>query len=253
MLKLQNPKKSTMKKLFLILILLEIITLQSQAQKMRDIIYLKNGSIIKGTLVEITADQYKIQTSDGGLFIFSAPEVKKFVRQSIESNENKKSGMGFALEAGFLIGNQSSQYDHPFSFNLIAHYTINTKNILGIGSGVEFIGQTFAPLYCEYKYLLYEKSVTPFLFFRTGGLIHLGSDAVSSNGSPQYNVPKDYRGGASLSVGTGISWATENIVTYLSFAYRYAQTSYHKTDYNSQDVTFKNYYNRLEIKLGFKF
>jgi hypothetical protein len=253
MLKLQNPNKSTMKKLLLILILLEITALQSSAQKTRDILYLKNGSIIKGTLIEITSDQYKIQTSDGGLFIFSAPEVKKFVRQSAESNENKKSGMGFALEAGFLIGNQSSQYDHPFSFNFIASYTINKKNIFGIGSGVEYIGQTFAPLYFEYKHLLYEKSVTPFVFFRSGGLIHLGSDAGSSNGYPQYNVPKDFSGGASLTLGTGISWATENIVTYLSFAYRYAQTSYHETDYNSKDVTFKNYFNRLEIKLGFKF
>lgn len=241
-----------MKKLFLLLILLIIIGYQSSAQKTRDILYLRNGSIINGTVIEITADQYKIQTSDGGLFIFSAPEVKKFVRQTISSDENKKSGMGFALEAGFLVGNQSSRYDHPFSFNCIADYNFDIKNSLGLGSGVEFIGQTFAPLYIEYRHLFYERNVTPFMFFRVGGLIHLGSDTESIN-DPLYYTPKDYRGGTSVSIGTGISWAKENIVTYLSFAYRYAQTSYVQNAPSLGEVTYKDYYNRLEIKLGFKF
>jgi hypothetical protein len=45
----------------------------------------------------------------------------------------------------------------------------------------------------------------------------------------------------------------QEIETYLSFGYRYAQTSYMELNYNNQDVTYKNYYNRLEAKFGFKF
>jgi len=243
-----------MKKYFLIPILLIIIVYQSSAQKSKDVLYLKNGSVINGTLIEITDNQYKIQTSDGSLFIFSAPEVDKYIKEAPISIGRKKAGLGFALEAGFLVGSQTSKYDSPFSFNCIAGYTFDTKNILGLGSGVEFLGQTFTPFFFEYKHLFYDRKVAPFIFFRSGVLFHLGSDDESIDSSyPQYNVPRNYSGGASLAIGTGISWVREDIETYLSFAYRYAQTSYHETSYNQQDVTYKNYFNRLELKLGFKF
>jgi len=243
-----------MKKNILIPIFLIIITFQSSAQKTKDVLYLKNGSVINGTLTEITDNQYKIQTSDGSLFIFSASEVDKFIRETPVFTGRKKTGFSVALEAGFLVGSQSSKYDSPFSFNSIAGYTFDTKNSLGLGSGVEFLGQAFTPLFFEYKHLFYERKAAPFIFLRSGLLFHLGSDKEQGdNYYPQYNVPRDFSGGASLAIGTGISWVREDIETYLSFAYRYAQTSYKETNYNQQDITFKNYYNRLELKVGFKF
>ena len=194
-----------------------------------------------------------MRSSDSSLFIISSPEVLKFIRKANGSDVSKKSGFGFALEAGFLVGAQGSKYDHPFSFNFIATYNIDSKNLLGIGSGAEFLGKTFAPLLFEYKHQFNEKNVSPFVFFRSGALLHFGSESQTDNGYPQYGVPRNYRGGVSMSAGTGISWTGESITTYLSFAYRYAQTSYTETDYNNQNVTYKNYYNRLEVKIGFKF
>jgi hypothetical protein len=243
-----------MKKYFLIPFLLIIITYQLYAQKTKDVLYLKNGSVINGTLIEITENQYKIKTFDGSLFIFSTPEVDKYVREIPVFDGRRKAGFSFALEAGFLVGAQSSKYDAPFSFNCVAGYTIDTKNILGIGSGAEFLGQTFTPLFFEYKHLFNEKKAAPFIFLRSGILLHLGSDKEYDDFNyPQYNVARDFSGGASMTIGTGISWAGQDLETYLSFAYRYAQTSYIETNYNQQDVTFKNYFNRLELKFGFRF
>ncbi len=71
--------------------------------------------------------------------------------------------------------------------------------------------------------------------------------------NPYNYYPKDYKGGASLGLGTGISWAKQDIETYLSFSYRYAQTSYKQGSYNDVTYTYKNNYNRLEVKFGFKF
>jgi len=221
-------------------------------QKTKDAIYLKNGSIIYGKLMEISDDQYKIQTSDGSLFIYSFGEVDKFIKESPRFEGRKTSGPGFSLEAGLLIGSQNSEFDAPFSFNLIVNYTTITKNILGIGSGVEFMGSTFSPLFFEYKRLFYDRKTTPFIFFRGGTLIHTGGDEENDPYN-QYYYPKDYKGGASLGIGTGISWAKEDIETYLTFAYRYAQTSYKQRNYNDITYTYKNNYNRLEVKFGFKF
>jgi hypothetical protein len=238
-----------MKKYFLILILLLIIGYQSSAQKSQDVLYLKNGSVINGTLVEINDNQYKIKTSDGSLYVFSSQEVDKYLKETAQYVGKRKKGPGFSLEAGFLLGSQSSRYVLPLSFNCSGDFSVDTKNILGLGSGVEFLGQTFTPLYFEYKHLINDKRITSFFFLRSGYLLHLGSASESTNDStPPYYVVHDYKGGASFAIGTGISWAMEDMETYLSFAYRYARTSYQQ-----QNATYKNNYNRLEMKFGFKF
>ncbi len=241
-----------MKKNSILIIALIFISLQLSAQKQKDVLYLKNGSIIYGKLVEISENQYKIKTSDGSLFIYSNAEVEKYANESVTFDGRKKEGTGMALEAGFLVGAQSTDYHAPFSFNFLINYTYNTKNIFSAGSGVEFIGVPFTPLFFEYKYLIYDRKSTPFLFARAGGLLHLGGEDEITDVNYQY-TKNNFKGGFSGTFGTGISWAGDGIEPYLSFAYRYTTSSYHQKNYNNIDETFKSTYNRLEIKFGFKF
>ena len=79
------------------------------------------------------------------LFIRGQRLISLSMRQSVFDGR-KKNGLGFALEAGFLVGSQSSEYNAPFSFNFLASYTANTKNLISLGSGVEFIGRPYTPL-----------------------------------------------------------------------------------------------------------
>jgi hypothetical protein len=239
-----------MKKFSFLSILLIITVFQLSGQKAKDVLYLKNGSMIYGNLMEITNDQYKLKGSDGSIFIYSSAEVDRYAKEIPAFAGRKSSGMTFALEAGLMIGAQSNEYKAPFSFNAIAGYTIEKKNMLGIGTGAEFLGKTFVPLFFEYKYTFRDKRVSPFFFARGGYLMHVGPDDESDD---YYYNNRDYKGGATLTFGTGLSWAGEDVETYLSFAYRYAQTSYIQTDYNHQDITYENNYHRLEIKFGFRF
>lgn len=191
------------------------------------------------------------------VFPLSAQKNAEAEKSSIEVPQfdgRKKSGLGFVLEAGFLVGSQTSEYKSPFSFNFLGNLTVNTKNIFGLGSGVEYLGQPFTPLFLEYKCLLSDKKTAPFIFFRGGKLYHLTGDALETDITyPQYNVKESYKGGGSFTLGTGISWAKEDGETYLSFAYRNAYTSYKMKDYNNHTSTYKTAYNRLEIKFGFRF
>lgn len=243
-----------MKKLLTFVIMLIFILFPLSAQKTKDILYLKNGSIIYGKLMEVTDTQYKIKTSDGSIFIYSLPEVEKFVNETPEFEGRKKSGLGFVLEAGFLVGAQSSDYKAPFSFNLMVNTTVDTRNIFGLGSGVEYLGQPFSPLFLEYKLLFSDKKTTPFMFIRGGKLFHLKGDAQNTDVFyPQNDYVKSYDGGGSFTLGTGISWTKEDGETYLSFAYRNLHTSYTQKNFNNQTATYKNAYNRLEVKFGFRF
>lgn len=243
-----------MKKYLAIVIMLIFIAFPLSAQRAKDVLYLKNGSMIYGKLLEVADSQYKIQTSDGSIFIYSLPEVEKFINESPKFDGRKKSGMGFVLEAGLLVGVKTTDYVAPFSFNILANLTIKTKEIFGFGSGVEYIGQSYMPVFLEYKHLFSDKKTTPFIFIRGGKLYHKEGDRETSDiYNPQYNNVKTYHGGGSFTLGTGISWIKNDNETYLSFAYRNAHTSYDQKDYNNHNVTYSSTLNRLEIKFGFCF
>jgi hypothetical protein len=241
-----------MKKLIITFIALVFIALHAEAQRTRDALYLKNGSIIYGKLFEISDNRYRIETSDGSIFSFDFSEVEKFIKETPETGGRKEYGGGFSLEAGLLIGAQSTDYNAPFSFNFAGSITSKERNIFSLGSGVEFMGVPFTPVFAEYKYLLRNSRVTPFIFFRGGGLFHLGGDEDYDNPNNQYNK-HDYKGGFSGSFGTGVSWGKDGFEPYVSFAYRHAKTSYMQKMYTNYDSKYVTVYNRLEIKFGLSF
>lgn len=243
-----------MKKLIPIIILFVIISLQLNAQKAKDILYLKNGSIIYGKLVEVSESQYKIQTSDGSIFVYPSAEVEKFVKESSGNAERKETGFGAGMEGGFMIGAQNSEYMAPISFNLLAGFNLDKRNIVSLGSGVEFVGVPYTPLFLEYKFIANDNKTAPFVFFRGGGVFYLGSNDEDSDN--YYYNRKNQKGGISYTLGTGISWAKEDVEPYLSFAYRYFATSYVQNSYSGTgyyDYTYHDYYHRLEIKFGIRF
>jgi hypothetical protein len=241
-----------MKKLTLFFFLLIIILLPLEGQKSKDALYLKNGSIINGKLIEMTDNQYKIQTNDGSLMIYPISDVEKYAKTTSSYLGRRNSGPGFSFEAGCLVGAQTTDYKAPFSFDFLGNFTIKTKNIISLGSGVEFIGVPFAPIFLEYKYLFTDKNASPFFFARCGQLFHLAREYNADYVYDPYGKT-DYKGGVSLAIGTGVSWSKEDIEPYLSFAYRYAETSYKMKNYTNYTSTYFNSYNRLEIKFGFKF
>ncbi|MGM0407205.1 MAG: hypothetical protein ACQERU_04430 [Bacteroidota bacterium] len=54
------------------------------AQNKADVVYLKNGSIIKGQITEMIPDKHiKIETSGGSLFVYTFEEIEKIEKQEI--------------------------------------------------------------------------------------------------------------------------------------------------------------------------
>lgn len=243
-----------MKKHFLCILMLISLVFPITAQKSKDLLMLKNGNTIYGKLVEVTDSIYKLRTADGSLYFYRVSEVDKIELADSFFEGRKKNGAGFAIEAGIMAGAQSSQYKVPFSCNLLFSFTKNTKNVFSAGSGVEYLGQPFMPLFAEYKLLFSDSKTTPFIFIRGGKLFHLNGDFGDADPSgQQYNLPTSYKGGGTFTLGTGISWIRDWGETYLSFAYRNLHISYEETNYNLLITTYKFSYNRLEIKYGFIF
>lgn len=97
-----------MKKAFVFLLALICVTM-SYAQK--EIVYLKNGSIIKGIVIEqVPNESLKIKTSDGSIFAYKMDEILKITKdvnnssrdfEDEEKDNNKLSRCHFGIRAGY--------------------------------------------------------------------------------------------------------------------------------------------------------
>ena len=72
-----------MKQHLIIVIMLSAFTITATAQETEDVVYLKNGSVIRGTITELTPNtNLKIRTRDGSLFVFEMDEVERVAKES---------------------------------------------------------------------------------------------------------------------------------------------------------------------------
>lgn len=71
-----------MKRIILVLISVLFCSLNSFSQEYVDVVYLKNGSIIRGVIIEQTPNKsLKIKTSDGSIFVYKMEEVAKMTKE----------------------------------------------------------------------------------------------------------------------------------------------------------------------------
>ena len=60
-------------------------------QSMEDVIYLKNGSIVRGTIIEqVPGVSIKIETRDGNIFVYKPKEVDKIVKEPTKEKLKKE-------------------------------------------------------------------------------------------------------------------------------------------------------------------
>ena len=68
----------------ILLVSIILIHICAYAQEMIDVVYLKNGSVIKGQITEMIPDKHiKIETSGGSLFVYSFDEIEKIEKKEI--------------------------------------------------------------------------------------------------------------------------------------------------------------------------
>lgn len=74
-----------------VLIVVGTVMLCSQTV-MRDVVYLKNGSIVKGTIIEMVPNQsIKIQTGDGSVFVYTMAEVDRITKEEVSKASTQTS------------------------------------------------------------------------------------------------------------------------------------------------------------------
>lgn len=80
---------------FIALLLVMTISLLVNAQNLQDVIYLKNGSVIRGTLIE-QVPKTKIKTVDGSIWIFEGEEIDRITSEPKQDPRISPSGGDYA-------------------------------------------------------------------------------------------------------------------------------------------------------------
>lgn len=151
-----------MKNLLLIVtcILISLVTFSQTIYT--DVVYLKNGSIIKGVIIEqIPSVSIKIKTADESLFIFKMDEIEKMTKEEkssgnvkiekpvkpVKEKNNEISNKGYLgileLSGGIGVGGDADNFFEGIS--LVNGYQLNNYFGIGIGVGIQRCSSTNFP------------------------------------------------------------------------------------------------------------
>jgi len=141
------------------LMLVLLLPYCAYAQKdLQDVVYLHNGSVIRGTVVEFTpGGEVRIRTADGSLFVFNMADVQRVVKEphliqsgsSRDIGANKSPGVAFALS--FIFPGLGQYYNGEPLKAVIQEVLAVGGVVLAITQGV---GETSHPIaaYRETEY-----------------------------------------------------------------------------------------------------
>ncbi|WP_329904609.1 hypothetical protein [Porphyromonas pogonae] len=174
-----------MKKLVTLLVLcIACITMGYSQNGYTQSVYLKNGSIIKGTVVEYVPGEFlKLKTRDGSIMVFKADEIIRINKEATtfkrEYNSDKSNGIfdkmirpGYhgTFEAGYVIGVGKTIWDR-YEVATSHGYQINSYIFTGMGITLnyDFDKEIFSiPVYGEVRAQMPYSVVMPFAVFKMG-------------------------------------------------------------------------------------
>ncbi len=211
-------------KRFLFLAIALFLAVVAPAQTLQEVVYLKNGSVIRGTIIEQVPNvSLRIQTSDGSIFAYPMDEVEKITkeetvapygRQKSASKMNEyglPSGYRGFIDFGYSVG-VGDFGEGRVEFSTTHGYQIIPYLFLGVGVGVAYYHDSDLleiPLFADIRASIPASRVCqPFLDWKIGYTVY-DADGFYMCPSIGCRFALSNMAGASVSIG----------YTYQSFEY----------------------------------
>ena len=240
------------------------------AQSEKGYVYLKNGTVVKGRYL-FTGDSSKIQVQSGGnRWIFNKDELERVSGKSERrtddfQNETMSSRLFVRSEIGVLAGSEQNSQTAPFSFSASLNYLVQPQWAVGAGFGLEFLKETYLPVFLNVEYKFRDAFSTPYLFLKTGYQLPLEesrevyyshypdgpwSSDIWMGGAKPYERKNDTQGGFTINPGLGYqNMFSSNFGMSFAFGYQFTRLNYKADDTYKMQLD----YNRLTIKIGIIF
>ena len=234
----------------------------ANAQNYEDVVYLKNGSVIRGIIIEqVPNESLKIQTRDGNLFVYNFADIQKMakempayeqksyssstvyknVNQIPQKTFNKPKGYFGLVELGFAPSVNSYE-TLRISATVINGYRVLPQFAVGVGVGLQGyaldFGEMTIPIFAHLRSDFLNRSASPFVAFNIGYNLsvlggYYGGLMMEPSLGASFNVGSKYR------MTAGLGFAVDRVQGYLYSYYG---------SYLIKDWAFA-----LNIKIGFSF
>ena len=202
----------------------------------QDVVYLKNGSIIRGIIIEqIPNRSIKIQTADGNIFVYQMSEIEKLAieqRQGSRSNSTSnspfhntgtglQSGYKGIVELGYQIGTGDYGMDR-LKLDVINGYQINPYFSLGLGVGLRYYfdaDDAVIPIFADFRANFIDNPISPYLSLGIGYSFDATNnfDGLGFLLSPTIGVSFKISDKSALNVGIGYEMQNMNSYSYDSY------------------------------------
>lgn len=211
--------------LFILVLFTSRYAVHSQTP-LQEVVYLKNGSMIRGTVIEqVPGQSLKIQTADGSIFVYRMDEVEKITKESpiqtkrtatLASAGDITGYRGF-VDFGFTKGLGDSGADR-FELTTSHGYQFTPYFFTGAGIGIHYYmdmwwngdNVPFIPLFIDLRGNLMQGSIVPFIGLK-GGYSLVVDDGL-------------YGGGLYAAPSVGVKYMlSETFALNLSLGYSYQQ------------------------------
>jgi hypothetical protein len=168
-------------KKYIVLVFVIFISTVVFSQNYQDVIFLKNGSIIRGVIIEQVPNvSIKIETADRNVFVYQMNEIEKLTkerRKGFRSNNNndfdeydEELGYKGIVGFGYAFGVGDWGMDR-FKLQFINSWQLNPYFALGFGTGVHYYLDAEAaliPLFADFRSSFLPGKVSPYVSLGLG-------------------------------------------------------------------------------------
>lgn len=243
---------------YLLTIGLLAFCMNAEAQYYEEVVYLSNGSVIRGDVIEQTKEEIKIKIAGGSILVYKMSEVERITKEEKES-KGKKEIKDFKFK--------ETDYYHAVSFGLLPgqgefggfafggslHYVFGYqyKPIIGAGVGIGADSYIYSeirniiPVYLEARgYLTKNQPFAPYYSVQAGYGFALVNDI--------WNMT-DATGGIMLHPKVGFRFPSRSNASFTAeIGYLFQNASFVFDDWQGRyqdDVSFR----RISIRFGVLF
>jgi hypothetical protein len=169
-----------MKKNLTLLLFILFASVSFGQNKYQEVVYLKNGSIIRGVIIEqVPNKSIKIETADRNIFVFQMDEIEKLTKEPYQGKGNRsiketgnwhQAGYKGLVEFGYDIGIGDFGKDR-FKLNLVNGYQFNQYISLGLGTGLRYYfdyKEALIPIFADIRVNVIDNDVSPYLSLGIG-------------------------------------------------------------------------------------
>jgi hypothetical protein len=248
------------KQLLPLLLLLGLVLPAAAQRKKQEVIYLKNGSVIRNIQEMEHADSLiRVRTADGSVFVFGPGDLAKMGFEPRQSRY-KTSGYLLNFEWGVLAGRQSPRGQFgiareavtSFSLAVVNGYRFNRFIGTGLGIGIDAYREgVMTPVFVRATGHLFNARFSPVYAVDAG----YGFYSPVFNDQPRRNIKYRFGGGLMGNAAGGVQvFLGRDVALYTMLGYRLQQGRFEfiSEPLESREVE-RILFRRLSLRLGFSF